>query len=161
MSNIRLELEKVAELRSFLGDADPELVHDMLEAETDVYELMDWALDKLADEESIQEAISSRIAALKCRADASERRHERLRSVLLECLKATGERTVRRPEGTLTLKQAKPGILSIDEGVLPERFFVVKKSVSRIVLNEAIGKGEDVPGVILSNGGENLTVRRG
>lgn len=159
-SKITITLEKVAELRAMLGDADAELVHDTLEGQTDVFELIDWALDKMADEDVMQEAIKNRIVSLKERCLASEGRIVRLRGVLEVLMAATGEKTARRPEATVTLGWRKPGIASVDESVLPDQFWRVKREVSKSSINEALAKGEVVPGVVLDNGCQVLTVRR-
>lgn len=159
-SKITLTLEKVAELRAVLGDADPDLVHDTLEGETDVFELLDWALDKIAEEEAAQEAIASRITALRERSKASEGRVARLRGILEVLIASTGEKSVRRPEATVTLGWKKPGIALIDEAVLPEQFWKIERKVSRAAINEALAKGEAVPGIVFDNGGQTLTVRR-
>lgn len=157
--SVKLTLEKVSELRSMLGDADPDLIHDVLEGQTDAFELIDWAIGKIADEESMQEAIAGRIGMLKERKEGSEGRVARLRGVLEALMTAVGEKSLRRPEATLTMMFRNPGIASIDEGQLPERFWKVTRSVSRSAINEALKEGT-VPGVVLDNGGVSLTIRR-
>ncbi|HZZ77472.1 MAG TPA: siphovirus Gp157 family protein [Gemmataceae bacterium] len=158
--SLQFTLDKVAELRALLGDADPDLVHDTLEGQTDVFEIMDWLLAKLGDEEGMEEAISSRLKALGERKSACQNRQQRLRDALLACMTATGEKSLRRPEATVTMGNKKQGIQSIDETALPEVFFKVSRAVSRSAINEAMAKGETVPGVMLDNGGVTLTVRR-
>lgn len=160
MSQIHLTLERVAELRAMLGDADPDLIHDVLEGQTDVFELMDWALGKIADEETFQEAIASRISSLKERSKGSEGRVARLRGVLDALMGSTGERTVRRPEATVSLMVRKPAILEVDESLLPDQFWKETRTVSRSAINEAIKNGEVVAGVTMDNGGYSLTIRR-
>jgi hypothetical protein len=160
VGSLQFTLEKVAEIRALLGDADPELVHDTLEGQTEVFEIMDWLLAKLGDEEGLEEAISSRMKALGERKAACQNRQQRLRDALLACMTATGEKSLRRPEATITLGAKKQGIQSIDEAVLPEPFWKTTRSVSRTAINEAITKGEPVPGVVLDNGGVSLAVRR-
>lgn len=159
-SKITITIEQVSALRAMLGDADPDLIHDTIQGETDAYELMAWASNKMAEEESFMDAIATRTASLKERAEACKGRVLRLRDVLEALMVATGERSVRLPEATVTLGNRKPGIQSVDESVLPERFFKTTRSVSRSTINEAFAAGEDVPGVVLDNGGVTLTVRR-
>ena len=158
--SLQFTLEKVAELRALLGDADPDLVHDTLEGQTDVFEVMDWLIAKLGDEEGMEEAIASRLKALGERKTACQNRQQRLRDALLACMTATGEKSMRRPEATITVGNKKQGIQSIDETVLPEAFWKVTRSVSRTAINEAMAKGDTVPGVMLDNGGIVLTIRR-
>lgn len=159
-SNFQLELGKVAEIRALLGDADPDLIHDCLDGETDIYLIMDWLIGKLGDEESMEEAIALRVKALGERKTACQGRQARLRGALHACLTATGERSLRRPEATLTIRPVKPSISDVDESVLPERFFKVTKAVSKSLINDALAAGELVPGVVMGNGSESLSVRR-
>lgn len=159
-NQLSLTLLNVAEIRALLGDADQDLVHDCLEGQTDVYEIIDWLIGKLGDEDAFVDAIDARVEALASRKQSALGRMERLRDGLRACLNATGERSLRRPEATVTLSAKKTGIAGIDETQLPERFWKVKREVSRSAINEALAAGEVVPGVILSNGGEVLTVRR-
>lgn len=159
--NMRLTLNKAAEILALVGDDDETLLADSLEGETGLFELLDHFLARLAEEEGMEEAILGRMDLLKDRVLASRGVQERLRSALQACLEAGGLKTIRRPEGTLTLSQKKPGILAVDEAQLPERFFKVKREVSRSAINDALRDGEAVPGVTLSNGGVGLTVRRG
>jgi Siphovirus Gp157 len=159
-SKLQITLEKVSEIRSLLGDADPELIHDMLEGETDVYEIIDWLLGKLGDEESMEDAIASRLTALAGRKAACSARQARVRSALHACMAATGERSMRRAEATVSLSFKKQGISQIEEAMLPDRFFRMKREVDKAAIREAMAAGEVVPGVLLDNGGDTLTVRR-
>jgi Siphovirus Gp157 len=159
-SRFSLELEKVAEIRAIIGSDDPDLIHDTLEGQTDVYELIDWMLARIGDEESMEEAIENRISALMERKKACEGRIIRLRGAIEACLTATGEKSLRRPEATLTLANRKVSISHIDETILPEKFFKTTRSVSRTTISEALKSGEIVPGVTLDNGGVTLTIRR-
>ena len=158
--SIKLELEKVGEIRAMLGDGDPELLHDVLEGQTDIFEIMDWLLGRMADEESMQDAINSRIMSLQDRHTACGGRVKRLRDAIHVCMVAANEKTLRRPEATVTLGNRKPSIQSIDETLLPEQFFKTTRSVSKSAINEAMKNGEVVPGVTMDNGGVSLTVRR-
>lgn len=158
--SLQFTLEKVQELRALLGDADPDLVHDTLEGETDIFELVDWLLAKLGDEEALEAGIAARVAALQQRKAACDARQQRLRDALLMCMTATGEKTLRRPEATVSVGQKKPGIAHVDETLLPDRFFKTERKVSKSAINEALDKGEAVPGVTMGNGGVSLSVRR-
>lgn len=160
VSKLTLELERVLEIRALLGTDDPELLHDAVEGETDLFELMDWLLAKETDEIALQEGVAARIAALEARGTSSHNRQQRIRDALRVCMVASGQRSLRRAEATISLKAVPPGISSVDETVLPVDYFVTKRSVSRGAIKDAIESGKDVPGVIMSNGGETLQVRR-
>ena len=153
MGAIRERLEQ-------LKVTDPELIHDTLEGGTDIFEIMDWTLAKLGDEDYFADAIKTRIEDLGTRLSDSRGRSERLRDTLLACLQATGEKSVRRPEATISLRDMPPSILAVDDTDLPDEFWKVERKVSRTAINAAIKEGKIVPGVTMSNGGQSLSVRR-
>ncbi len=139
---------------------DQETIRDTLEGETDIFGILDWLLGKIGDEDGFAAAVEERIDGLQARLNASKGRRDRLRSLLQSAVEATGEKSLRRPEATVSLTSLKPGIAVIDETVLPERFFKVERRVDRSAVNAAIRDGEVVPGVVMGNGGTSLTVRR-
>lgn len=158
--SLQLTLQQVAAVREAVGEGDPELLHDCIEGQTDLFEVMDWLIGKLADEECLEAAISDRVKTLGERKSACVARQERIRSALQVCLDASGQKSLRRPEATLTIANRKPGIAHIDEAMLPEQFWKVEKRVNRSAIGEALRDGGQVPGVTLDNGGVSLTVRR-
>lgn len=161
--SIQEEFEKVEALKLELvglGISDPEVIHDTLEGQTSIFELLDWMLNKESEETFNQEAIKSRIESLSQRKKASEGRQHSIRGLIERTMGLIGEKKIKRPEATLTLSDKKPSITHIDEALLNEKFFVVKKEPSRTLINEAIKNGEAVEGVLMSNGGVTLTVRR-
>ena len=163
MSRVHEEISRAAAVRQRLEElkaTDPDLVLDTIEGETDLLEIMAWLLRKLGDEDYMQDGITARIADLQTRRRDSEGRSERLRDTLLRCVEATGEKSVRLAEATLSVANRVPGIATIDEALLPETFFRVERKASRTAINAALKAGEEVPGVTLSNGGSSLTVRR-
>jgi hypothetical protein len=157
---MHIELGKVAEIRALLGSEDPELLHDAIEGQTDLFEIIDWLLGRLADEEEMAVAIVARADALYKRAEACTGRQKRLRDALLACMEASGQKSLRRPEATLTLSARKQGIQAIDETTLPERFWKTERKVSRSLVMQALAAGEAVPGVLVDNGGVSLAIRR-
>lgn len=158
--SLKIELGRVAELRALLGTDDPELLHDVIEGQTDLFEIMDWLLGKLADEEELETAIASRSAVLGERKKACQNRQQRLRDALLYCMTASDQKSLRRPEATLTLTPRKPGVQAVDEAALPEEFWKVERKVNRSAISDALKEGWIPPGVTLDNGGVALTVRR-
>lgn len=143
-----------------LGNEDADLTHDMLEAETDIFSLVDWMLNKEAEESSNQDAIKKRIEQLSLRKKASENRQENMRSLIEYTMTLIGEKKVKRAEATIILSDKKSSIIDVDMGLLPERFIRVKKEADRTAINEAIKAGEVVEGVLMSNGGITLSIRR-
>lgn len=139
---------------------DEDLIRDTLEGETDIFECMDWLLNKIAEEKQMQDAIMNRMEALQTRRAAAGNREERWRGLLQTAMEAVGEKTVRRPEGTITLAPKPQGIQSIDESQVPDEFFItetIRKLDKKKLKEAALSKG--VAGVLLDNGGISLRIR--
>ena|ERR1700761_3319259 len=152
-----------AEIREHLAlmqVEDEVLISDTFEGQTDIYECMDWLLRKVAEESTMQDAIASRIKALQQRKLAAETREQSWRGLLQRAIEATGLKTVKRPEATITLAPKPAGIEIIQEDLIPDEFFVVEtiRKLDKKKLKEAAVLNS-VPGVSLDNGGVSLRIR--
>jgi len=137
---------------------DDDTIHDTIEGECDVYECVDWLLNKLAEEDCSIEALESHIAKLTIRKERIKARKERWRELLLMAAQATGEKSIKRPCGSISVSQKPIGIASIDESKVPDCYFETVKKLDRAKLKaDALANG--VEGVTLDNGGVVLRVR--
>lgn len=141
------------------GEDDPDLVHDMIEGETDLFALREWAAKKFLDEKAFLSAIKERMGNLSDRKSAAERRMEKMRLVLIDCMNASGEKSWRGPEATISLTVQKPKPVISDESLIPDKFWNVKREINKSAINEAFKDGEQVPGTSLDNGGQSITIR--
>lgn len=57
------------------------------------------------------------------------------------------------------IKNNPPKPVIIDEKLIPEKFYVTKKELSKMLINAASTSGEQIPGVSWDNGSVSLTVR--
>lgn len=139
---------------------DEGLIHDTLEGECDIFEILDWLLNKLADDDCSLGALDAHIAKLKARKERVESRKERWRELLLMAAQATGAKSIKRPCGTVSVSNKAIGIATIDESLVPESYFTVEtiRKLDKAKLKaDAITSG--VSGVVLDNGGAVLRVR--
>lgn len=167
-SHVQIKLAKaqiggvLEALNHFLSDDDEALKLDMLEGETSLNEIVSRLLADNEDDEGT-------IAALDAQVDVRAIRKERLGNridarkkaigSLMDCAQIT---KLPLPEATLSLRTLKgrPKIISPDE--LPDDFLteVVTVKANMEAIKEAIERGETIPGVVVTNGGSSLTVRR-
>lgn len=141
------------------GEDDPEMIRDMIEGETDLFQIRDWAIKKYLDEQAFAEAIKGRCEALSDRKKASEARAEKMRLILTDIMNVTGEKSYRGPEATVSVRASSPKLIVTDENLIPDEYWKLKKEVSKTALNEASEKGIEIPGTAISNGGQTLTIR--
>lgn len=149
-------------LNHFLSDDDEALKLDMLEGETRLNEIVSALLAANEDDEGT-------MAALDVQIDTRAARKERLGSridarkkaigSLMDCAQIT---KLPLPEATLSLRTLKGRPKIVDPDALPDAFVdeVVTLKANMEAIKEAVERGETIPGVVMTNGGSSLTVRR-
>jgi hypothetical protein len=138
---------------------EEDIIHDTLEGECDIFECIDWLLNRLSQENCNIDALDAYIAKLKARKERLEASKERWRGILLMAVQATGEKSVKRAIGSVSVSNKPIGIATIDETLVPDDYFVtetIRKIDKARLKKDAIANG--VPGVLLDNGGQVLRI---
>ncbi len=141
---------------------DETLKADMIEGETSLNEVVSGLLSENEDDEGTIAALDAqvdirgeRIARFKHRIDA----RKKAIASLMDC---AGLTKLPLPEATLSLQTLKPGPKVSELDDLPEQFVderIVRKP-NLDAIKEAVERGETIPGVVMTNGGTSLSVRR-
>lgn len=166
MADIRIAKAQIGSvleaLSHFLSDDDEALKLDMLEGETSLNEIVSRLL---ADNEDDEGTMSNLDAQIDVRAARKERIGNRIEArkkaitSLMDCARIT---KLPLPEATVSLRTIQPRAKVVDVNEVPDAF--VTKSVVRKpnldLINEAIERGETIPGVVMTNGQASLSVRR-
>lgn len=157
------QINLAAQIREQLASMaieDESIIHDTIQGECDIFECIDWLLGKIAEEKGTISTITSRVDALQTRGERAHNRVEKWRGLIQQAMEAIGEKTVKRPEATITLAPKAIGIQSIDESQVPDEFFNIEtvKKLDKKKLKEAALSG-GVAGVLLDNGGLTLRIR--
>jgi len=138
---------------------DDEFKSDILEGSTDLLEIVDRLLYDLILTDSYIEGIKITRARIELREKKLKGRQEVIRRIIRRLLEAAEMRKITVSNGTASLTAKPQSVEIIDEGLLPENFFRIKKEPNKTLIGERLKAGEDVPGAQLSNGGETLTIR--
>ena len=66
------------------------------------------------------------------------------------------------PEATVSVRTLQPAPKVVDENLLPDEFVKIQtvRKPDREAIDAACERGEQIPGVVMTNGGASLTVRR-
>lgn len=150
----------LASLREQFPDADDQTLHDTLDGLCDAGDAVAWLVRKALEAEEMARANAALKLRYAEREDLCDERAKRLRLAALRLMEDMGEKTLRRPEFTLSVSH-RPGKVEVyDEEALPESVFKYKtvRSVDRDKLAEAVVAGE-VPGARVGNGSSVLSVR--
>lgn len=150
--------------RRLLAD-DPDLadderaLRDMLDGETDVFDLVRRLIRFSLDAASLAEAAAARADKLTARRDRFKRRAESARAAAFGMMDALGERALSDAEFTVSIAQGKPGVIITDEAALPHDFVRVTRSPDKTAIAAALKAKTPVPGAEITNGPPTLVVR--
>lgn len=167
MSNIAHKLKEqagaasvlVANLRAVLGE-DEELILDTIEGETDLLEVIDKALARLAEIKTMVAAIKLNIDELSSRRDRFVQQDEMIRAALTHAMGMANLRKAERPLGTISLRATPPKLIETEAADIPSQYWTPQPpKLDRKAVLEALKAGEAVPGAELSNGGETISIR--
>lgn len=158
------EISAVIDLKRMIAETcqeeDAELVRDMIEGSTNFLEVMEALYATLAEAETMVTAQKARESELRDRRLRHEEKVATIRALLGQAMQMTGERKVVLTEATLSLSPSRPSVVVTDIDSLPEAFTRIKREADKTAIKAALDGGESVPGAMLSNGGETLTVRK-
>lgn len=149
------------DLRHFL-DGDDSLKMDMLNGETPLFEVISGLLDDNESDDGLIEALETQIGIRQTRKERAKARIDRRKaaiSSLMDCAQTT---SIKLPEATLSLRVLKSRPKVVDVEQLPDAFVTISqvRKADNDAIAVAIEGGATIPGVVMTNGGSSLTVRR-
>ncbi len=158
---IGAQLSEAVKLRQMLGeDADPKLILDTIEGETNLAEACVVVLDECNEDEILIEGLAAKINELQVRKGRMEKSVETRRGIILMAMDRAGLQTIKSPLGTMSTRPTPPKTIISDEAQIPARFWKPgNPTLDRAALKAALDGGEQIPGAGLSNGGLSLSVR--
>ncbi|MBN8292857.1 siphovirus Gp157 family protein [Rhodobacter sp. NTK016B] len=153
-------IERIAaELAPYRDDEDVFL--DTLDGETDALTILDREIEAEQADLTMAEAIETRIATLKARADRVKMRAAAHRTAQKLVMEAIGQKKVERPLATLSLLAGSISVKITNEADIPSQLCTVKAITTpdKKAIRAQIEAGEAVPGAELVRGEETLSVR--
>jgi hypothetical protein len=141
---------------------DEDLILDTLEGETDAMEAVSRLLRWMNERQATAQSLKTLEADYAARRKRYEEAVKSARGALARFMDETGLTKIERPEATLSMRQGSPSVIypvDLDPETLPEKFRRWTCEADKAAIKEAMMAGEDVPGLVLSNGGTSLAVR--
>lgn len=155
-----IEAELAGQIRAALAEHDDEdLMIDMIEGETSLFELLDQIMEDDAEDDARIAAIAARQSDLSERRARLQKRQKVRRSIVQAALDTAGIRKLERAEYTASLRAVPPGVEITDMDALPDNFVRIKREADKAALKTALKNGP-VAGARLANGGETVSIRR-
>jgi hypothetical protein len=163
--NLPAIVDEYRRIRASLIAEYPELVHDT-EALTDTLDGLHAAQDVVArfvrqslEDKAAAEALKALEAKYEQRRERIEKRAEAQRTAAFRLMQAIGERSIKRPEFSLTVAPGRARVLVTDRTLLPDEYWRVKRDPNLDQIRHDLAAGTAVPGTTMSNGEDCLTVR--
>lgn len=163
--NLRHEAATVAKLRADLLAQYPDLredeqtLCDTLDGLTSFNEMIAAVVMSALDDKVICAAIHARLDDLKARADRYANREQRKRELASSLMILAELRKIERPEFTISLKASPPRTIITDETALPDQYVKIVRQPDKTAIKDALKAGVSVPGAMLSNQPETISIR--
>ena len=141
-------------------ELDEQLKLSTFEGETELNEIVSALLAENEDDEGMIEQVKAQIDVRRERIARFERRIETRKNAIVSLMDTALLTKLPLPEATVSVRTLRPSPKVADEGALPDDYckFVRKPDMAKI--KTAFEGGIPIPGVVISNGGASLTVRR-
>lgn len=154
------EAMAAAALISELASDDAQLVHDMIEGETDIFEAIEAALSEIWECEVLAVGLKSHIDEMSERLSMVKNRADRVRGMIDQAMQMAEIEKHKFTTATVSQKKVHPKAIVSDESQIPSRFF--KPQPPKLDQKELLSalKDGDVPGASLSNGGTTIQIRK-
>ena len=140
---------------------DSEAIRDTIEGETNLHDAIAAVMDDIREDEILVAGIESMAKTLD---ERKRRLEDRIawRRAAVERAMAIGELpTLTLPDCTVSLKQSPQQLTITDEAQLPAKFWKPQDpTLDKKALKDALKAGDTIAGATLSNGGQQLSVRR-
>jgi hypothetical protein len=161
----RLELETRAAQRlreTLLAEHadDPELIADMVEAETGLLEAIEVAALRLHAIEGDIEGGEISAAKLAARQKRRKTTRDNLRAAIQAAMEVAEKTKIITSVATLSVRAGAPKVVIVEQSLIPPIYWTRPDPVLDMrALAEAVKDGEAIPGAILSNAAPALSVR--
>jgi hypothetical protein len=148
------------ELLRVHADVDEDTLADTLEGISTLPDMLSAAVRAVLDDQALCGALKVRLGDLQDRLDRLEVRMQATRVVICEAMAESGLTKITEPHLTLSLRTGAPPLMVIDEEAIPERYWSpLPPKLERGVLKRALSDGKDIPGAVLGNGSQTISVR--
>ena len=144
------------------GRDDDETVDISIASETDLREVVSWALGKIDENAALRDAATD--MAQKCRARAArfDGRVERMVDAVRDALEIAGLKKLELPEATLSVRVSPPAVVVIEAERIPGQYFETRTEtkLNKAKLRQDLLAGTSVDGATLENIRNTLSIRR-
>jgi hypothetical protein len=149
----------ISQLKLMGEGLDEDLVGDMVEGETQLFEAIDAVCGQMSEDQALITALKTQEAQLEARRKRLEKRNEARKGAVGNALRLCQRRHHRNPLCDIRTRKAAPSLEIVDEALIPSRYFIAgdPKLDKRLLLSDlkdAVEAGRNIDGVKLTTDGE-------
>ena len=164
MTALQLEVSRFEHLRRHLmetfPDIDDETLFDTLEGATNLNEAVGAIVRSALDDESLAEALKARVDGMRERLSRIQHTASQKRLAALEAMEQVDLKKIVEPDFTISVRLSPPGVVVTCESEVPDRYKVPQPpKIDRRKILDALKSGDAIPGAVLSNSQNTLSVR--
>lgn len=148
MLNIHIEAQRITQVAAMLApmcDGDEDLLHDMMQGETNVDWLVGFLHEKIARDGELIAGISQRQADLAARKKRLTERQAVTKEAIGKLLRAARLTKLELPEVTYSVRDGKPTLTVVDPDAVPGEFQRVKYEPDKAAINETYADADELP----------------
>ena len=147
-------------LKERYGEIDDETLRDTLEGISDLPEAISAVVRSSLDDEAYILGLKGRLEDLQARLSRLKERYDKKRALARWAMVEADLEKVMAPDLSVSLRKGGEKLEVIDEGRVPEGYFVPQPAkLDRKSLAEALKRGEMVDGALLVMADPTITVR--
>jgi hypothetical protein len=162
LKTVKIDIRRALAILELCPDLelDEQLKLSTLEGETELNEIASLLLAENEDDEGMIEQVKAQIVVRKERIARFQRRIETRRNAIISLMDTAMITKLPLPEATISLRTLNPSPKVADEDALPEAYKRIILKPDMDAIKAAFERGIPVPGVVISNGGASLAIRR-
>lgn len=139
---------------------DAEMIETAIEGETNLKEAISCAVDRILELDAHEEAITAQVKALNERKERFAHQSERIKAAIHVAMGQAKLRKLELHQATLGVRAVPPKAEIIDESLIPSKYWKAQDPrLDKKAVLDALKSKEVVPGAMMSNGGETLSLR--
>jgi len=164
MTALRLEITRFEHLRRHLietyPDIDDETLFDTLEGATNLNDAVSAIIRSALDDESLAEALKARVDGMRERLSRIQHTASQKRRAALEAMEQVDLKKIVEPDFTISVRLSSPSVVVTCDDEIPDAYKVPQPpNLDRRKILDALKGGADIPGAVLSNRHNTLSVR--
>jgi hypothetical protein len=161
--NTPIALAEVARIAAILADAcgdDEQLFTDMLEGETNLFEIVAKLHGQIASDTEILTGIAARRADLDARKARLSDRIAASKSAVGRFLRAAGLPKIELAEATYYVREGKPSLRIVDPDAVPFEYTRSKVEPDKTAINTAFADAEELPNWLTREEARDVVTQR-